>query len=214
MDCFHDDIILYHGSHYGINGKISLDRSRTSCDFGTGFYAGDKKQQAKGLIATDTSGVLYELKVDLAGLNVYHFTDNVLWALYVGYNRGKIEITKYPKLEQLCKDIDGHDVIIGLIADDRMAQVYSNFLNNFYTDKVLIDCLSYVKHGNQYVFKTVKACNHIKILKQCHLEENEKLKYYRKIMTQRKEFNTAIERIRLKYLHDGLFAQEILETYR
>jgi len=41
---------LYHGSKNGIKGDIKPE-SRERCDFGCGFYLGDKPDQPKGLIA-------------------------------------------------------------------------------------------------------------------------------------------------------------------
>ena len=44
-------MLLCHGSKSGIHGDIK-PQSRSACDFGDGFYMGDKPEQPKGLIAT------------------------------------------------------------------------------------------------------------------------------------------------------------------
>lgn len=62
-----DDIIVYHGSRGGIDGKIQ-PVSRARCDFGKGFYMGTNPMQAKGLIAADDTPVLYEMKLKLSNI--------------------------------------------------------------------------------------------------------------------------------------------------
>ena len=42
---------LYHGSKSGIKGEIRPDAGRGMCDFGAGFYMGDRPEQPMGLIA-------------------------------------------------------------------------------------------------------------------------------------------------------------------
>ena len=39
---------LYHGSKSGIKGDIQCNLSRDKCDFGPGFYMGDKPEQPMG----------------------------------------------------------------------------------------------------------------------------------------------------------------------
>lgn len=63
-----NQVILYHGSHGGISGVINASSSRKLCDFGIGFYTGDKQEQAKSIIADDEEGVFYTLKADLDGI--------------------------------------------------------------------------------------------------------------------------------------------------
>ena len=59
------DIILYHGSRGGIEGKIK-PCSRPRCDFGQGFYMGENPQQVKGLVVEDMEPIFYTLKFKLS----------------------------------------------------------------------------------------------------------------------------------------------------
>ena len=38
--------ILFHGSKAGIDGKLSLDKSKKANDFGKGFYCGESLEQS------------------------------------------------------------------------------------------------------------------------------------------------------------------------
>lgn len=156
--------ILYHGSRNGIMGDIKPS-SRDKCDFGKGFYTGDKIEQAELLIKDNGSmKLLYTLGFDSINFKgkIYKFddtTDILLWALYIACKREKIDVKSYPKLEKIINEIDSNDVIIGLIADDELTQAFGEFLANSLTLEGLSYCLSKVNLGHQYVFKTNLACN-------------------------------------------------------
>ena len=70
---------------------------------------------------------------------------------------------------------DGYDMIIGYIANDRMYTELTSFFNLNITDTALINCLSALDLGKQYVAITEKACKNIKILKEEALTELEML---------------------------------------
>ena len=68
------------------------------------FYAGTLKEQA-GLLIKDNgkAKLIYTLSMitDKSDVHIYNFEDSsekscILWALYIVYHRGKIEIEKYP----------------------------------------------------------------------------------------------------------------------
>ena len=126
-------MILYHGSKSGIKGSIKPDAGRTACDFGNGFYMGDRAEQPKGLIAPYPQHILYELECNFNGLAQKEFSDDydsqIDWALYIAYNRKILDFSVYHKLEERYQAYNAsYDLIIGLIADDKMTQA----LNRFY----------------------------------------------------------------------------------
>lgn len=208
------EITLYHGSHKGIKGEIQADLSRELCDFGKGFYTGDKPEQAKTLIVDDKTGVYYALKVDTANLKIYKFKDNIEWALYVGVNRGHLNANKYNQLANFVKFINSHDIVVGPIADDRLMFIYAEFINGNITDKALINCLQFVKLGNQYVFKNNKACQHIKIISTYELTETEKksLKHQKNLTIG--NISTYVDEIKVKFRRDGKYIDEIMVNWR
>lgn len=205
---------LYHGSHRGIEGCINPVSSRALCDFGKGFYTGDIKEQAETLVSNDENGKLYVLSVNLDNLRIYNFDNDVLWALYVGVNRGRIDITKYKKLQALIHKINSNDVIVGLIADDRMMYVYGLFVDGLITDAVLIESLKSVKLGSQYVFKTMEACSQIKIANSEILSEERKKELLHNKSKVIGNIQNVIEDLSKKYRRQGRFIDEILEEYK
>ena len=157
-------VTLYHGSKSGIQGAIA-PISRSRCDFGKGFYMGTDRNQPLTLICNYPKAKLYTLSVDLSDLKIFDMEVGLDWALLVAYNRGKMEAVKnskiYKRFENLSRDCD---MIVGYIANDRMFIVLDRFFQGDITDLALINSLSALKLGKQYVALTKKACEKIKIL--------------------------------------------------
>jgi len=74
-------LTLYHGSRSGLVGAIRPDKSRTACDFGQGFCMGDSPAQPRTLICDERHPVLYTVKLNLDGLNVYRFEPALVQAM-------------------------------------------------------------------------------------------------------------------------------------
>ena len=203
---FGKEVMLWHGSKSGINLPI-LPKSREQCDFGCGFYLGDKQDQPKGLIAKYDKAVLYKCSLDLAGLRVKRFgsrrEDLLEWAMYVAGNRG---FSSYSVQED-------YDVVIGLIADDAMMQVMNEFFDNNITDKVFIDALKCVNFGNQYVCKTGLACSHVSILEQRKLSDKERKLELAIAGNRMRDMTATLNSIKARYRRDNsaLYYDEILE---
>ena len=62
-----------------------------------------------------------------------------------------------PVYEKYAHMADGYDLIIGYIANDRMYTELSRFFNRTLTDVALINCLSALDLGKQYVAVSEKA---------------------------------------------------------
>ena len=157
-------MLLYHGSKSGIVGPIAPN-SRMRCDFGRGFYMGTEREQPLTLICNFPTPVLYEVDLDVSGLEVVTLGANIDWALFVAYNRGKLESARgagfYRRVSSLA---DGADVICGPIANDRMFVVLERFFAGDITDVALVKSLSVLRLGNQFVAKTHKACEAISVV--------------------------------------------------
>ena len=102
-----ETITLYHGSKSGIQGNIT-PQSREHCDFGKGFYMGTEQSQPLTLICNYPNPSLYTLSIDLSGLTILDLNLDLDWALFVAYNRGKMEMIKglslYNKYAELGKN--------------------------------------------------------------------------------------------------------------
>lgn len=207
-----EKIILFHGSKSGIEGTIA-PKSRDKCDFGKGFYMGTEQTQPLTLICNYPDAKIYTLSVDLSGLKIMDIEVGLDWALLVAYNRGKMDSAKGTSIYNRYADLDKScDMVVGYIANDRMFVVLDRFFNGEITDLALINSLSALKLGKQYVAKTEKACKNIKIIEEQEIneEQREKLKYESEI--NRSRGIELAESICRKYRREGRFFDEILEA--
>ena len=158
---------FYHGSRQGIEGDIDPFRNQgKTLDFGFGFYLGTTFKQSSTFVAAEDEGKdrVYKFSFSLEGLDYLELRD-IRWVFFVAYNRKRIPDTpdNASLLRQIRKVINhGYDVIIGPIADDKMAISMDNFFNNNISYGQLIKCLTQLNIGDQYCLKTPKACQNLK----------------------------------------------------
>ena len=158
---------FYHGSRQGIEGDIDPNRNvKSTLDFGHGFYLGTTFKQSSTFVAAEDHGKdrVYKFSFSLEGLDVLELRD-IRWVLFVAYNRHQIPNTEEnANLNRQIRRVinHGYDVIVGPIADDKMAISMTNFFSNTITYGQLIDCLTQLKIGDQYCLKTQKACKNLK----------------------------------------------------
>lgn len=146
------------------------------------------------------------------GKGFYMGTDRTQ-PLLIAYNRGKMEsiknsqiYTRFANLSKCC------DMIIGSIANDRMFVVLDRFFNGEITDFALINSLSALKLGKQYVALTEKACKKIKILDEQKLSEDARNKLKQESEANRSKGIAMADEICRQYRREGLFFDEILEA--
>lgn len=207
--------LVFHGSKGGIKGEISCNINSDFADFGKGFYIGESLLQAENRVCEEERAKVYAFNIDLTDANVYRFTDKTLWALFVAYNRRKnIPFNKYPNVVKKIKEILAYDVIIGLIADDKISMVYDEFLDGYITDRVLVECLKFVEYGNQIVIKNDAVAKRI-LSERYAYDLNENMKYYSSAWGKSLKYNlnANLAEIQRKYRRDGKFLDECLEVY-
>lgn len=204
-------LILYHGSKKGITGDVA-PISREECDFGRGFYMGTSTLQPLTLICNEDKPKFYAVELDLTGLKVLTVDVGMDWAMLIAYHREEMESAKGTAVyEKYAHMADGYDVIIGYIANDRMYTELSRFFNKTLTDVALINCLSALDLGKQYVAISEKACRQIKILKEEPLSQLE-LSLLKDMSAERRKEGIALaEEIEVKYRREGKFFDEILK---
>ena len=206
-----DKLVLYHGSKKGINGDIA-PISRNECDFGKGFYMGTTTLQPLTLVCNEDKPKLYTVELDMTGLKVLTVEIGMDWAMLIAYYRKEMESAKgTPIYEKYAHMADGYDVIIGYIANDRMYTELSRFFNRTLTDVALINCLSALDLGKQYVAVSDKACKHIKVIKEDSLSQLELALLKDMSAERRKEGIALAEEIEVKYRREGKFFDEILK---
>ena len=152
----HDDdrLILYHGSKQGIVGDIQ-PKSRKDCDFGVGFYTGTDTIQPLTLVCGEPNPKFSVVDLKLEGLKVLEMELGLEWAMVVAYHRGYMDIIKGTEMyEKYAHFLDGYDMVIGYIANDRLYTELTRFFNGDITDVALMNCLVALDLGKQYVAKT------------------------------------------------------------
>ena len=214
-------MLLYHGSKSGIHGDIK-PQSRSACDFGAGFYMGDKPEQPKGLIASYPDNIFYEIDYDITDLKIKSFGDDYIdqidWALFIAYNR---QPEKLAVFKQLCMRYDAYnkqyDMIVGVIADDKMTQVMQLIFNGQMCDKAFIEAMKHVKLGSQYVLKSDKSCEkkRFNIIDQYKLTDADKKLIMAQNTNRATQLSNMINQIQTRYrrAQDVKFFDEIIEEW-
>lgn len=203
-----DKITLYHGSRNGLHGDIAPS-GRPERDYGQGFYLAEKKDHPTGLIAPDIfpESCLYTMQLDLSDLKVFTFEEDLRWALFVAYNRGKADLTATPELRELENEFrhinSDYDVLTGTIANDSMTFVLGLFTANALSYQALIQCMSVIKPGKQYVLKTDKACSHTEILRTDKLTPEQRKQAIERSEAMTKKVKEQVQEIQRKDREDG-----------
>lgn len=205
-----DRMILYHGSKAGLDGDIE-PISRSECDFGRGFYMGNYVIQPLTLICMESAPKFYTMSLDMHGLKVLNLNIDIDWAMLIAYNRGEMErvagseiYTKYAHF------IDGYDLVVGYIANDRMYTELSRFFRGNITDVALIHCLSALDLGKQFVAVSKKACRQVKIIKEESLSPLELTILADMSAKRRKEGIRLADEVVKQYRREGRFFDEII----
>ena len=206
-----DRILLYHGSKSGIVGEIA-PMSREMCDFGKGFYMGTDPGQPLTLICDFEKSKFYVVSVDIKSLDTIEIKADLDWAMLVAYHRGRMEQIKCTSLYDKYSRIDaGKDIVIGSIANDRMFYVLDNFFTGVITDMALVNSLSALKLGKQYVATTEKACAAVRVEKEIPLSLLERRFLQDESDANRQKGVSLANDICKSYRRDGKFFDEILD---
>ncbi len=204
-------IALYHGSKNGIVGDIA-PISREKCDFGKGFYMGTTPEQPLTLICDFVESKFYVVSIDASELTTIEISADIDWAMIVAYHRGKMEKIKGSKFyNKYSAMTSGKDLAIGSIANDRMFYVIDNFFLENITDVALINSLSALQLGKQYVALTEKACKAIKVEKEIELSFFEKKVLQKVSEGNRQKGIELANEICKSHRREGKFFDEILD---
>ena len=204
-------VLLYHGSKSGIEGNIA-PLSREMCDFGKGFYMGTEPIQPLTLICDFEKSKFYIVSIDVRELNSVEIKADLDWALLVALHRGRMEKIKgTPFYEKYKKIDDGKDLVIGSIANDRMFFVLDNFFMGNITDLALINSLSALKLGKQYVATSIKACAAVRIEKEIPISMLERKFLQDESEANRQKGIKLANDICKNFRREGKFFDEILD---
>lgn len=204
-------VLLYHGSKSGIEGIIE-PKSRKQCDFGKGFYMGTDPDQTLTLICDYEKSKFYIVSVSTENLALIEVPADIDWAMLVAYHRGKMEKIDgtpfYNKYRDMTQD---KDLIIGNIANDRMFFVIDNFFVGNVTDMVLVNSLSALQLGKQYVVISQKGCDAVRIEAEVELSYLERL-FIKEIAEENRARGISLANdICKNYRREGIYFDEILD---
>lgn len=204
-------VLLYHGSKAGIDGKIE-PKSRKQCDFGKGFYMGTDPCQALTLICDYEKSKFYIVSIDTDKLTQIEVPADIDWAMLVAYHRGRMEKINGTPFYNKYRDMTANkDLIIGNIANDRMFFVIDNFFIGNVTDMALINSLSALQLGKQYVAVSQKGCDAVRIECEISLSYLERLFIKNTAEENRTKGISIANDICRNYRREGLFFDEILD---
>ena len=204
-------ILLYHGSKSGIVGDIA-PQSREMCDFGKGFYMGTEPGQPLTLICDFDKSKFYIVSIDAAALDAIEIKADLDWAMLVAFHRGRMDKIKGTTFYEKYSRMDaGKDLVIGSIANDRMFYVLDNFFMGNITDMALVNSLSALKLGKQYVATTEKACAAVRIEREIPLSMMERRFLQDESEANRQKGIALANDICKNYRREGNFFDEILD---
>ena len=202
--------VLFHGSKSGIDGPVTINRSREKNDFGQGFYCGETLEQSSMFVSNFPLSSVYvgALKVD--GLKRLRYGVERNWMLSVALCRKRLEVySGHPELSALKAEIEGADYVVAPIADNRMYEVINAFCEGEITDEQCLHSLSATDLGLQYVIKSQKALDHLDIFEQCYLCQDEKEACARRSVELAAVGLDKAKAARRKYRGQGSYVEEL-----
>lgn len=204
--------LLCHGSRNGITGKIRLDASGESNDFGNGFYLGETLKQAGMFVSEDENSSIYLMSLNTQGLKSVKFSVDDNWMLAVAAFRDTLgDYINNDRVQKILDKINKADYIIAPIADNRMFELIDAFINEQLTDKQTLYALSATHLGMQYVLKTEKTLDNLVNLDRCYICPIERASFNK---AGEIESNTSLNKAILsksKYNNQGKYISELLK---
>ena len=182
------------------------------CDFGRGFYMGTEPGQPLTLICDFEKSRFYIVSIDARELNAVEISADLDWAMLVAFHRGRMDKIKGTAFYEKYSRMDaGKDLVIGSIANDRMFYVLDNFFLGNITDLALVNSLSALKLGKQYVATTAKACAAVRIEREIPLSMLERRFLQDESDANRQKGIALANNICRNYRREGSFFDEILD---
>ena len=203
------EVLLFHGAKTIINGKIDLNYSKSNNDFGKGFYCGETYEQSVSFISEFENSSVYLLKLNKEDLKYKTYTLNRDWLMLVAYFRGVLkDITNLRFIEKELTEIENLDYIIAPIADNRMFEIISLFIEGIITDEQCIHCLVASNLGNQYVILSKKAVERMEVLERLYISNNERKEILSTKKAEKKINHDKVKLAMIEYKNKGKYIGE------
>lgn len=161
---------VFHGSDTIVDKPLILQANRP-LDFGGGFYVTTSKKQA----AAWAVKVSYRNAVNQRCVNIYDFD---LEKAKENLNVKIFEKADEEWLDFICanrqgKMVDGYDIIVGPVADDKVYRVVVEYENKDIEKETALKKLKTEKLCNQVLFHTAAALKYLKYINTEMITENE-----------------------------------------
>lgn len=204
--------LLFHGAKNTINFPLDFQYSKKNNDFGKGFYLGENLEQASTYIANTTSKYVYSFFLDCKNLKIEKFSVNTEWMLAIAFYRGWLtQYTESEIIKNIIKKVENADIIVAPIADNRMFDLISEFVDGTITNEQCEHSLAATNLGNQYVIKTANALNKLKFIKLFFLSSKEKEVYKNKRLENNNINLNKVKVARIEYRGKGQYIDELLK---
>lgn len=204
--------LLFHGARNVIELPLDLKYSKENNDFGKGFYLGENFEQASTYIANTSSKYVYSFSLNTNKLKVEKFNVNTEWMLAIAYYRGWLHNYNQNELIiNIIKKVETADIIIAPIADNRMFDLISEFVDGVITNEQCEHALAATNLGNQYVIKSKTALEKLDFIKLFFLSSNEKEMYKNKRLENNNTNLNKVKVARIEYRGKGQYIDELLK---
>ena len=202
---------LFHGSKQGIEGALSLEKSRVDNDFGRGFYCGESFSQAAMFVARFPGSVCYFASFDERGLSRKDFRVDSEWMLAVALFRKKLEDRRgHEALQVINAAVEAADYIVAPIADNRMFQVIDSFIEGEITDEQCKHGLSATGLGSQFVLKSDASLLSVVKIEPHFLCAEEKAAFLEAQRNRMLLGGDKVKAAKRKYRAQGRYIEELL----
>ena len=208
-----ENVILFYGTKKPLCRPIDfINNSKSTNDFGIGFYLGETFEQAANYISALNQNIVYCFRLNLNDLKIYKFNVNTEWMIAIAYFRGWLNDYKdSPLIKRLVSKLSDYDVIIAPIADNRMFDIIAEFVENEITDEQCRHALAATNLGFQYVLKTNKTLKNVKLLKEMYVCQKEKEHCLDNRNTLTNNGAQKVKIARIQYKNKGQYIEEILK---
>lgn len=213
-DCSDDNnIILFHGAKKTFSLPIDfLKNSKSRNDFGIGFYLGQTFEQAANYISYIDACNVYSFKLNFNDLKIYKFDIDTDWIIAIAYFRGWIEdYLETSFVKNVLDKIKDCDIIIAPIADNRMFDIITEFVEGNITNEQCKHALAATNLGLQYVLKTTKAVEHVSFIQEMYVCKKEKEKCIENRVSLTNNGIQKVRMARIEYKGKGKYIEEILK---
>ena len=207
-----DNVLLFHGAKKSFVLPVDLTHSKDTNDFGNGFYLGETFEQASTYICNSSSSSVYAFSIDCKDLKITKFSVSKEWMIAIAYFRGWLSEYKDSKMiKEIVKKVNEAEIVIAPIADNRMFDILSEFVDGTITDLQCQHALAATNLGNQYVIKSSKAVSKLKYINTLYVSKSEKEEYSNKRLDLHNITAGKVRMARIEYKGKGNYIEEILK---